>query len=61
MGEYKKFMEHYFDIRDDYLLKKHSEACLKKKGDIYYLPNMKHSNIIIVENQLSTKLLNEKH
>ena len=52
MEEYKSFMEHYFDIKDDALLKKHSEACLKKKGKAYYLPNIKRSNIIIVENGL---------
>lgn len=52
MEEYKSFMEHYFDIKDDDLLKKHSEACLKKKGKAYYLPNIKRSNIIIVENGL---------
>lgn len=54
--EYKKFMEHYFDIKDYDLLKRHSEVYLKKKGNKYYLPNMKHSNIIIVEKDSSIHL-----
>lgn len=50
--EYKRFMEHYYDINDDALLKKHSEACLKENKQGYYLPNIKHSNIIIIENPM---------